>query len=203
MSQNRTDLLATIIPEIDVINLEHPVDLQALFPGLPTVVDFGAGMGHHTVNLARDGYGVLAIDVHTPGICAIAQEVLDQELNNIRVHLGDGWALLTDVIAPGTVDELHVLFPDPWPKARHHKRRLIQSDFLTVALQVLTPVGTITVVTDDDSYADHVSSVVHNDERVAFVEPQREFAPTKYHERGLRLGHSIHRFTIGRLRQVN
>ena len=201
MSQARTDLIETVIPGLDVINLAHPVDLHQIFQGRRTVVDFGAGMGHHTVALANDGYGVLAIDVHTPGICAIAQKVIEHELINVRVHLGDGWVLHAEVLAPGCVDELHVFFPDPWPKARHHKRRLIQVAFLNVADQVLSAEGLITVVTDDDSYAQHVRDVVSTDKRFVISEPHREFAPTKYQVRGEQLGHNIHRFMLRRAAQ--
>lgn len=184
--------LRDAVPGVDVANLPAPVDLGALLPGNRVVVDFGAGMGHHALQVAATGACVLAIDVHSPGIARLALS----ESPRVLVHHGDGVALLRDHLAPSSVDEVHILFPDPWPKARHAKRRLLQPGFLSVVDRVLRPGGLLAVVTDHDGYATHIEQVVAVDPRFRRTDEVFDWEPTRYHERALRLGNAVRVFTL-------
>ncbi len=198
MSASRVNLLENVVPTLDIARLGAPVNLGELFPNRKTVIDFGAGMGHHTEHLAALGYGVLAIDVHSPGICRIAELVTTQELPNVQVHLGDGIPILAEVLEPHCVDELHVMFPDPWPKARHNKRRVIQHSLLELANRVLTPVGTITMVTDDDDYAAHIDNVLAESSLFYRTTDNPEIPATRYKRRADHMRNSIHGFIAAR-----
>lgn len=198
MSQTRKAAVADLVPALDVARHPAPVDLHSLFPGRMVIIDFGAGMGAHTQELALAGAGVLAIDVHSPGIGKIAEWVTQGGHHNVAVHLGDGVTLLTEVLAEGSADEVHVLFPDPWPKARHHKRRLISSSFLAAAHRVLSPGGRLVVVSDDPAYTEHISETLAGTDLFHDDEADFTYLPTGYHERAERLGHRITVFAMRR-----
>jgi tRNA (guanine-N7-)-methyltransferase len=155
-------------------------------------------MGHHTQDLSAQGYGVLAIDVHTPGICRIADFVFENDITNVRVHLGDGIPILTSVLAPGCVDELHIMFPDPWPKARHNKRRVIQHSLFELADRVLALDGTITMVTDDDDYAQHIKTILTESPLFELASKEVNIPVTRYKRRADHMKNAIHGFIAKR-----
>ena len=195
MSQARQRALTDLVPTLLVGNTSTPVDLRHEFLGQATVIDFGCGMGAHTLDLAARGVGVLAIDAHSPGIARIAQEATQRAIaHNIRLFAGDGVALLRDNIAKESVDEIHVFYPDPWPKARQHKRRVIQAGFLDICERILVPHGVLRILTDVDGYAEHVARVLANARWITSTQPF-DHVPTKYELRAVRLGHELHSFT--------
>ena len=198
MSANRLELLENVVPTLDIARFESPVNLRTLFPNRKTVIEFGAGMGHHTEHLASLGFGVLAIDVHSPGICRIAELIHKNSLDNVQVHLGDGIPILADVIESHCVDELHVMFPDPWPKARHNKRRVIQHSLLELADRILDAKGTITMVTDDDDYAEHIQMVLAESKIFQLLENAPDIPATRYKRRADHMRNSIHGFIAER-----
>ncbi len=110
----------------------EPIDPAAVFGRrAPLVLEIGFGMGETTAAMAADdpARDLVAVDVHTPGAGALLHEIDARGLTNVRVVLGDAVGMLRDGIAPGVLDEVRVFFPDPWPKARHHKRRLVSAPF--------------------------------------------------------------------------
>lgn len=141
-----------------------PLDVPALFGRTaPLVVEIGSGMGEATAVMAaadpdRD---LLAVDVHLQGLGRLLRRVEDVGLTNVRVAEGDAVVLLQDMFGDSSVDEIRVFFPDPWPKARHHKRRLVQQGFLDLAAMRLRPGGTLHVATDWAPYADHMRALLH------------------------------------------
>ena len=194
ISDRRKYILETTVSRCDIAQLDRPVDLRSLLARDYIIIDLGCGMGDHTVALATNlpHVGILAIDVHTSGICDIAGEIEANSWTYVAVHLGDGITVLRDWLAPSTVDEIHVMFPDPWPKAKHLKRRIIQPEFLDLAARNLTQGGWLHCVTDHDDYARHMQEVLDTDPRfqrmdVGFIAPD-----TSYHRRAKKLGHSIH-----------
>ena len=193
MSARRDFALNTLLPPLEIGNLPRPVDLRETFDLTKVIIDFGSGMGDHTLNLAKiqGQLGILAIDVHTAGLCEVAQFSNEAKLSNIRVHHGDGIDVLRDWLLPNSISEIHILFPDPWPKIRHHKRRLIQQDFINLMANVLEPNGMVRFVTDDLSYFEHTRLAFQ--ENISFeTSPQEWDIPlTSYHKRALRLGHTI------------
>ena len=141
MSPRREESLHQLLPKYEITSTEGPVDLAKELGKDFVVVDFGSGMGTHSLNLAKSNsnVGVLAIDVHTVGLIAVVDTATELGLSNIRTHHGDGIDVLKDWMTPESVNEIHILFPDPWPKARHHKRRLITPLFLDLVINALKP----------------------------------------------------------------
>ena len=193
MSARRDHALNVLLPPMEIIDLPRPIDLREIL-GLPDVIiDFGSGMGDHTVALAQaqPEIGILAIDVHTAGLCEVAQTAHELALSNIRIHHGDGIDVLRDWLLPNTISEVHILFPDPWPKIRHNKRRLIQQDFLNSVSNALRPDGLVRFVTDDVSYFKHATLAFEDNPNFVTADQQWEIPLTTYHKRALRLGHTI------------
>lgn len=138
------------------------IDLDKLFDGRPVVLEIGFGMGEATAQMAAadPDTGILAADVHTPGqgnLLALAER---NGLDNIRVANGDAIILLREMLAPDSLTGLRVYFPDPWPKARHHKRRLIQPEFLDLAATRLAPGAVLHCATDWEPYAEQMLEVL-------------------------------------------
>jgi tRNA (guanine-N7-)-methyltransferase len=193
MSARRDYALSTLLPPLEIKDLPRPVDLRKIFACTEVTIDFGSGMGDHTLALARSqgDLGFLAIDVHTVGLCEIAQFSHDEKLSNIRVHHGDGIDVLKGWLFQNSISEVHILFPDPWPKLRHHKRRLIQQDFINLVANVLQPNGKVRFITDDDSYFDHACKEFEANSNFEVLHENWEAPLTTYHKRALRLGHTI------------
>ncbi|MFI1956111.1 tRNA (guanosine(46)-N7)-methyltransferase TrmB [Streptomyces xinghaiensis] len=177
------------------------LDLDTLFGGLPVVLEIGFGMGEATARMAADdpGTGILAADVHTPGqgnLLALAER---EGLTNIRVANGDAIILLREMIEPGALAGLRVFFPDPWPKKRHHKRRLIQPEFVTLAADRLRPGALFHCATDWEPYAEQMLEVLtacpelENTVSGGGYAPRPAFRPvTKFENAGLGKGHRVH-----------
>lgn len=139
---------------------EAPAHLSDLFGGLPAILEIGSGMGEATLAMAAadPATGILAVDVHTPGIGALLAGAERAGLTNVRVCVGDAVALM-DHLAPGSLAGIRAFFPDPWPKVRHHKRRLVQPAFVHRAAELLAPGGTLHLATDIAEYADQMLAV--------------------------------------------
>ncbi|MBK5305132.1 MAG: tRNA (guanosine(46)-N7)-methyltransferase TrmB [Frankiaceae bacterium] len=170
------------------------LDVAALFGRTaPLVVEVGSGMGEATALMAaadptRD---VLAVDVHLQGLGRLLRRVEEQGLTNVRVAEGDAVVLLAQMLAPGEVDEVRVFFPDPWPKARHAKRRLVQQPFLDLVASRLHVGGTLHVATDWAPYADQVRDLVrrHPAYDVVHEGPRPPHRPiTRFEQQGIDAG---------------
>lgn len=193
MSARREFALSELLPRFEISDLERPIHLSQIFGLDATIVDFGSGMGDHALELAsRNSHiAVLAIDVHTVGLLAIAEIATMQQVTNIRTHHGDGMDVIKDWLQPSSIDELHILFPDPWPKARHQKRRLINPNFLSSVAPLLKVGGQIIFVTDDDSYFESAKAAFEDVSEFAITFNDWEVPMTTYHKRALRLGHTV------------
>lgn len=132
-----------------------PVDPAALFPGRRVALEIGFGMGEatHAMAVADPDTGILAVDVHTPGVLRLLRLVHDEDLPNVRVAHEDAVALLAERLPPASLDEIRVYFPDPWPKARHHKRRLVQPAVVALLASRLRVGGVLHLATDVPQYA--------------------------------------------------
>jgi tRNA (guanine-N7-)-methyltransferase len=187
---------------------DQPLDPPAVFGRrAPLVFEIGFGMGEATAAMAEadPSRDVLAIDVHTPGLGSLLHDVVARGLTNVRVMLGDGVDVLRDMLGPGSLDELRVFFPDPWPKVRHHKRRLLDDAFVDLAAQRLAPGGRLHVATDWAEYAEQVLEVTaaHG----AFVNRHGGYAPrpasrpvTRFERQGLAKGHEVFDLVLERAR---
>ncbi len=175
------------------------LDLEALFgrPG-DTVLEIGFGNGESTWRMARDEAerNFIAVEVHPPGVGRLLMALEREGLENVRVFLGDAVPFLTTRLADGAVDEVRIYFPDPWHKKRHHKRRLVQSDFVALLTRKLAPGGLLHLATDWVPYAEHMLEVLDATEGLTNRSPGGDWVErpawrpgTKYEARGDRLGH--------------
>ncbi|WP_375546214.1 tRNA (guanosine(46)-N7)-methyltransferase TrmB [Dietzia sp. NCCP-2495] len=138
---------------------DETVDPEALFGRkAPLVVEIGSGTGTSTAAMAaaEPELDVIAVEVYQPGLAQLLGMVLREELNNVRMIRGDGVDVLTNMIAPDSLTGVRVFFPDPWPKARHHKRRLLQSGTFALISSRLKPGGVLHVATDHVDYAEWI-----------------------------------------------
>jgi len=135
---------AELLPRFGVAHTQHPLDFRALFGrDAPVVVEVGFGMGETTARIAQENPGVdyLGIEVHAPGVGSLLRQVEALGLANVRVVSHDAVEVLRDMVPPSSLAGVHVFFPDPWPKKRHHKRRLVQPAFAALAASRLAPGG--------------------------------------------------------------
>lgn len=176
-----------------------PVDLDAVFGrARPRFVEIGFGMGETTATIAaaHPDCDYLAVEVHTPGVGSLLKQIESQGLANVRVIQHDAVEVLSHMIAPETFDGVHIFFPDPWPKTRHHKRRLIQPLFVALVAERLKPGGYLHVATDWRDYAEQILAVLSAEPRLINTADgyahRLEHRPlTKFEQRGLRLGHEV------------
>lgn len=139
-----------------------PIDPPELFGRVaPVVLEIGPGMGEATAAMAqaRPDLDHLAVEVYKPGLARLLGRIGEAGLTNLRLLRGDAVVLLTDHVAPDSLDEVRVFFPDPWPKARHHKRRLIQPETVSLIADRLRPGGVLHAATDHAGYAEHIAEV--------------------------------------------
>ena len=177
------------------------LDLDAAFGRrAPRTLEIGFGMGDALLDLAqahpqRDFVGV---EVYPPGIGRFLLRVEQAGLSNVRVICADAVEVLGRHLPPGSLDELLVLFPDPWPKKRHHKRRLVNAAFLGLAARVLRPGGRLHIATDWAAYAQAIAELLAGNTDFSAETSPAARPPTKYERRGERLGHAIVDFCLRR-----
>jgi len=141
----------TLLPRFGVAYSREPLEFPAIFGRrAPIVVEIGFGMGETTAAIAASdpGRDYLAIEVHSPGVGSLLKQMEEQQLTNIRIVQHDAAEVLRDMVPPASVDGVHIFFPDPWPKKRHHKRRLLQPAFAGLLARGLKPGGYLHVATD-------------------------------------------------------
>ena len=189
----------SLLPRYGVADAQGPIDFPALFGrDAPVVLEIGFGMGHTTAEIAafRADTDFLGIEVYTPGVGSLLKTLALRELTNVRVIQRDAVEVLRDRIAVDSLAGVHVYFPDPWPKARHHKRRLIQPGFVAQLVTRIRPGGYLHCATDWQPYADQMLEVLSA--QPALLNTASGFAPrppwrplTKFEQRGLKLGHGV------------
>jgi tRNA (guanine-N7-)-methyltransferase len=163
-----------------------------------TILEIGFGMGETTekIALSRPQDNFLGVEVFNAGVGSLLKRIEAAELNNVRIIQHDAVEVVRDMIAPGSLAGVHIYFPDPWPKSRHHKRRLIQPPFIALLASRLQAGGYIHCATDWEHYALQMLEVLRNEPGLANTcegfAPRPDFRPlTKFENRGLRLGHGV------------
>jgi tRNA (guanine-N7-)-methyltransferase len=189
----------TLLPRYGIPHAAYPLDLNVAFRrNAPKILEIGFGMGDSTATIAQAHPEIdyLALEVHTPGVGNLLKLIESENLENIRIMQHDAVEVLRDMVADNTLDGVHIFFPDPWHKARHNKRRLIQSPFIAQLVQKIKAGGYIHVATDWQDYAEQVLRVFDAEtllkNTATDYAPRPEYRPlTKFEKRGLNLGHGV------------
>lgn len=176
-----------------------PLDFRAIFGNdAPVVLEIGFGMGETTAAIAaaKPGVNFLGVEMHWPGVGALLRRIDAQSLANLRVLRHDAVDVVQSMIAPGSLSGVHVFFPDPWPKKRHHKRRLLQAPFAHVLAQTLGDGGYLHVATDWAPYAEAILETLSAEPRLSNSAEKFAARPpwrplTKFEQRGLARGHEV------------
>ncbi|MBO4208958.1 tRNA (guanosine(46)-N7)-methyltransferase TrmB [Micromonospora echinofusca] len=205
LGERQRDALDRLWPTLGVVVPEAagpdtpPLDLATLFGRrAPVVLEIGSGMGDATVTMAAadPNRDYLAVEVHTPGIANLLSLVERHGLGNVRIARGDALDLVRYLLPAGSLDAVHVFFPDPWPKARHHKRRLIQPAHVALLRSRLTPGGTLHCATDWAEYASAMHDTLAADPELTNTvdgyAPRPAHRPvTKFERRALLAGRPV------------
>jgi tRNA (guanine-N7-)-methyltransferase len=177
----------------------------------PLVLEIGFGMGETTAAIAaaHPELDFLAVEVFAAGIGSLAMRLARQNLANVRIIEHDAVEVVREMLRPGSLAGVHIFFPDPWPKARHHKRRLIAPAFVASLAQRLRPGGFVHCATDWHDYAEQMMQVLTQQPELRNLHPGFAPAPanplcerpaTKFHARGERLGHGVWDLVFERIR---
>lgn len=188
-----------MMAQIGVPYVAAPHDLATVFGrSAPKILEIGFGMGETSaaIALANPGNDYLGIEVHTPGVGSLCKLVAEGHITNQRIVQHDAVEVLRDMIQPEALSGVHIFFPDPWPKARHHKRRLIQPPLVALLASRLAPGGYLHCATDWEEYAQQMLAVLSAETLLENTAdgfaPRPDYRPlTKFEQRGLRLGHGV------------
>ncbi len=179
----------------------NPIDTNALFGrSAPLVLEIGFGMGQSLLQMAVDepDKDFIGVEVHRPGIGKLMHMLVQQEISNIRVMEHDAVDVLKHCVRDESLSRVQIYFPDPWHKTRHHKRRLIQMDFVELLCRKLKQEGVIHIATDWSHYAEQILSILQSTDSLNNCSSDQTYVPrpswrpvTKFERRGERLGHGV------------
>ena len=186
-------------PKFLIEYAKAPLEFAAAFGRTaPVILEIGFGMGDTTSHIAKGMLekDFIGVEVHTPGVGSLLKQIGEQELTNVRLIQHDAVEVLNQMIPEGSLAGVHVFFPDPWHKARHNKRRLLQGPFVKLLAERLAPGGYLHCATDWEDYAVQMLEVLgaeallHN--TAEGYAPQPAYRPlTKFENRGIKLGHGV------------
>ncbi len=189
-----------LLPTWGIPYAPEAIDFKRIFGrDGPMILEIGFGMGETTAEIAQQNpqWNILGLEVYRPGVGALLSKIEQRGLTNIRVIEHDAVEVLAHMVPDDYLDGVHIYFPDPWPKKRHHKRRLIQSPFLSQLVQKLKPGGYLHMATDWPDYATQMLEVcsqeiaLENRAKEGFS-PRPDWRPlTKFEARGIRLGNPV------------
>ena len=188
-----------LLPRYGVPYSQTPLDLDRVFGrAAPKILEIGFGMGETMADIAmrHPENDYLGIEVHAPGVGSLLNRIAGLGIANVRVIQHDAVEVLEHMLAPQSLAGAHVFFPDPWPKKRHHKRRLIQPPFARLLASRLKPGAHLHVATDWEDYARQILEVLSAEPLLANTAagfaPRPDYRPlTKFENRGLKLGHGV------------
>ena len=166
----------------------------------PLIVEIGFGNGSSLAEMAEANpeQDFIGIEVHKPGIGHLLMMLQQKKLTNLRIYCHDAIEILENNIKDGSLTAIHLFFPDPWPKKRHHKRRIVRDDFVELISKKLKPGGYFHAATDWENYAEHMLDVLNRSKRLINTSSTSEYCKhpayrplTKFENRGIRLGHGV------------
>ena len=188
-----------LLPVYGMPFVPAPLDLDRLFGrSAPKILEIGFGMGETTAAIAQahPENDYLGIEVHTPGVGSLLKQVAELNLKNVRVIQHDAVEVLQQMIAAAALEGVHLFFPDPWPKKRHHKRRLIQPTFVTLLATRMKSGAYLHAATDWEDYAQQMLQVLSAEPALEntttdFAQRPASRPETKFERRGVKLGHRV------------
>jgi tRNA (guanine-N7-)-methyltransferase len=192
--------LDTLLPRFGLPWRESALDLATVFgrADSPKILEIGFGMGETTARIAADHpqNDYVGVEVHTPGVGALLLRIEELGLANLRIVQHDAHEVLEKMIAPASLSGVHIFFPDPWHKKRHHKRRLVQAPLVALVASRLAAGGYLHCATDWEEYAQQMLEVLSAEPALENTAegyaPRPDYRPlTKFENRGLRLGHGV------------
>ena len=199
MSPAQQRALDTLLPRLGIAYAPAPLDFAAAFGrSAPVILEIGFGMGETTAAIAaaHREHDFLGLEVHGPGVGALLNRIEAAGLSNVRVIQHDAVDVVAQMIPAASLAGIHIYFPDPWPKKRHHKRRLLQPAFVRALADRLSAGGYLHAATDWDDYAQEILATFSAEPLLANT--TADFAPrpawrpqTKFETRGLKLGHGV------------
>ena len=202
LTPSQQKALETLWPAVGIQHSTDHLDLDAVFGrAAPTVLEIGFGNGETLVQQATENpdKNYIGIEVHEPGVGHCLLKASDAGISNLRLLMHDAIDVLTQQIPPASLSRVNLYFPDPWPKKRHHKRRIVQHDFLNLIADRLQDGGTLNIATDWENYAEHIDEVLSQSDRFTCTErcehsgdQPLDRASTKFERRGLKKGHQIY-----------
>lgn len=186
------------------VEINKELDLNQIFADKDEVIlEIGSGMGEATAAIAQANpqTGYVAVEMHTPGLAALLILINQLELKNVRLIREDATYLLANFIPDNSLDGIHLLFPDPWPKNRQHKRRIVQGEFVELIANKLKPGGFIHLATDWQPYADWIKARFAASTRFkgGVVERPTWRVLSKFEGQGLKKGHTVTDFRYERV----
>ena len=178
------------------ISVDSNLLINEIFPDKSqTILEIGSGMGEATAQIALNNLdtGYVAVEMHKPGLAALLLLIMDKQISNIKMIREDATYLLANFIPDGSLDGIHLLFPDPWPKNRQHKRRIVQDDFIELIARKLKPKGFIHIATDWQPYAQWIKTKFDNNSQFSggIVARPSWRVLSKFEGQGLRKGHTV------------
>lgn len=201
LTKGQQQALDTLWPVMGVEYQPEPVDLPALFGReAPVTLEIGFGMGASLVTMAQNTphQNFLGIEVHAPGVGACLAAAKDADVQNLRVMCHDAVEVLEKMIPDNSLRMVQLFFPDPWHKARHNKRRIVQVPFAELVMRKLKLGGVFHMATDWEAYAEHMLEVMNSIDGYRNQSEQQNYVPrpetrplTKFEQRGQRLGHGV------------
>jgi tRNA (guanine-N7-)-methyltransferase len=199
MGTGQMRAIETLGPQFVIPYAEHPLDASAIFGrSAPLVLEIGFGMGDATAAIAQSmpNTHFIGVEVHTPGVGALLKRIGEQQLSNLRIIQHDVVDVLQHMVAPDSLAGVHIFFPDPWHKKKHHKRRLVQAPFVAQLVSRLAPGGYLHCATDWQPYAEQMLEVLSSEPGLHNAAPGYAEKPsyrplTKFENRGLKLGHGV------------
>lgn len=199
MGTGQQRALVELAPRYVLPRTAHALDWSQVFGRVaPRVLEIGFGMGDATATVAaaQPETDFIGIEVHPPGVGALLQRIEERQLANLRIVQDDAVEVLRDMVPQGSLAGVHIWFPDPWHKARHHKRRMIQPAFVASLVQHLAPGGYLHCATDWQPYAEQMLQVLQAEPGLRNTAdgyaPRPDWRPlTKFENRGLKLGHGV------------
>ena len=178
------------------ISVDSNLLVNEIFPDKSqTILEIGSGMGEATAQIALNNLdtGYVAVEMHKPGLAALLLLIIEKQISNIKLIREDATYLLANFIPDGSLDGIHLLFPDPWPKNRQHKRRIVQDDFIELIARKLKPKGFIHIATDWQPYAQWIKTKFDNNSDFSggIVARPSWRVLSKFEGQGLRKGHTV------------